>query len=448
MTRHSETTRPDHGPGHGPVRGPGRGIPAWPTIGVGGAGTSVPSRCEECRENLGPPNPRGRRRRFCDARCRSAARRQRIARQHEAGLVGDPAVRPFPAAVKAAIDTSDRTLRQLAAELGDAGYALSPSTLSQWSRGTVLPRFTDDLRDRLFMLERLSWAPTGSLVRALLDTAGHDPVRRARPVPRQATRPAAAGPPGQDTVAEASRMLLHRIGSLFGPTGDALTVLAYAERHIFDHRRLAARTEITATVAAVTGTADRYWYVDTAHHGGEAHRADRAHGIAACTVVTGDGCVRGAVLADLPPVRVTGRVSHQLAATELKFGRRLAAGAEHTFSFTVHHGHADPATGSGPDTGPVRHVGPGPDAGSNPTPVSAAPAECWTRVPTPAVRDLRFSVAFDPAERPTWARRVHWPARPNSGGPQVVTTAVQADGSMEGIFVALPAPGWYGYQWD
>lgn len=281
--------------------------------------STVRSRCEACGKAFGAVNPKGRRRRFCDARCRSKARRQRTARRSS-----DPATRPFPTAVRAAIADSGRSLRDLASQLEDAGYHLSASTLSQWGAGHHRPRLNDDVRDRLFMLERLAWVPTGSLVRALLlDTPGHTQVRRTPRVPRP--RPA-DGRPWQRTITEAREVLLERIGSLFGSDPSALTQVAHTEHYVLDRQHLPVRSEITITVAAVIGTPDRYWYVHTV----EAR--------APFTVVAGAGCTRGIALDAIRPVRVNGRTTHQLAATELRLDRPLAAGGEHTFSFTVYYG--------------------------------------------------------------------------------------------------------------
>lgn len=368
-----------------------------------GRTSTVGSRCELCRKDLGAPNPRGRLRRFCDARCRSKARRQRTARRG-----GDPAAQPFATAVRAAIGSSGQSLRELAAQLDDAGYALSPSTLSQWGMGHHLPRLDDDMRDRLFMLERLAWVSTGTLVRALLDTPGQRHVRRAPRVPGPKR---SDGRPCQCTTMDARRLLLDRIGSLFGSDPDALTQVAHIEHYVLGPRHLPVCSEVTITVAAVTGTPDRYWYVHTA-------QAQEP-----LTVVAGAGCTLGIALDAIRPVRVNSRTPHQPAATELRFDRPLTPGGEHTFSFTVHYG-LDPAQ------------------------VQAGPAELWALVSTSAMRELRVSIAFHPAARPRRLHLVRWPLRPGTEHSDVETIPVDEDGNSEPILAGFPKPGWYGYQWD
>lgn len=365
--------------------------------------STVRNRCEACGKAFGAVNPKGRRRRFCDARCRSKARRQRTARRSS-----DPATRLFPTAVRAAIADSGRSLRDLASQLEDAGYHLSASTLSRWGAGHHRPRLNDDVRDRLFMLERLAWVPTGSLVRALLlDTPGHTQVRRTPRVP--GPRPA-DGRPWQRTITEAREVLLERIGSLFGSDPSALTQVARTEHYVLDRQHLPVRSEITITVAAVTGTPDRYWHIHT------------TQAQAPFTVVAGAGCTRGIALDAIRPVRVNSRTTHQLAATELRFDRPLTAGGLHTFSFTAHYG-------------------------LDPTHVPAPPAEFWALVTTPAMRELRVGIAFDPAARPRGLRGVRWPLGPGAEHSDVAIP-VDEDGSSEPILASFPTPGWYGYQWD
>lgn len=370
----------------------------------------VPARCEACGKGLGVLNPKGRRQRFCDSRCRSAARRQRDAQR-----LRDPTALPFPTAVRAAISNSGETLRVLAAQLEDAGYPLSPTTLSHWGNGRSLPLTDTHTWERLFALERLSWVPTGSLIRALLNT----PDPRRRRIPSTAGPLPPGGPPGHSTTARASRLLLQRIHTLFGWNPHTLVQTARTKHHVLDHRRQPVRSNITITVAAVTGTVDRYWHV---------HTADPAPS----TVTAGHGCVRRTVLDTIPPIRVTSDTTRRLTATELILTQPVPAGTEHTFSFTVHHPTTDPDTGCGD--------GDGVDA----VPV---PAELWTPVLNPALRKLSIGIAFDPATRPRQVRRVRWPLHPIAAQPEITTIPVQDDGTSEPILLALPAPGWHGYQW-
>jgi hypothetical protein len=360
--------------------------------------------CETCGRSLGAPKPSGRRRRFCNASCRSKARRQRSVGQN-----GAPAARPFPTAVRAATAESGRSLRDLASQLEDAGYYLSPSTLSQWGRGHHLPRLDEAARDRLFMLERLASVPTGSLVRALHETTSHLVGRRTPVV----LRPRRSGEPsGRRTFVDARVLLLQRIASLVGSDPDALAEVAHTEHYLIDRRRRPVRSEVTITVAAVTGMPDRYWHVHT-------HQAQ-----APVIIVAGHGCARGIALEDIRPVRVNSRTTYQLAATELRFDRPVAPGCEHTFSFTVCYG---------------------PGSADGPVPA----AMFWPLVSTPAMRELRVSIAFDPAVRPRQLRRARWQLGSAEQQPfAVATIPVNEDGSSEPILASLPMPGWYGYQWD
>lgn len=334
---------------------------------------------------------------------------------------GHPAAQPFPVAVRAATLSSGRPLRELAAQLDDAGCALSASTLSQWQKGHHLPRFDDNLRSRLFMLERLALVPAGNLVRALLATPGH---RLARPAPQRTAPRRPAGPPGQGALMEAGTVLLERIGCLFGPDPLTVTQLARTEHHVLDHRLLPVRSEITATVTALTGTVYRYWHVHT------------TRSQAPVSIAAGVGCTAGISLDRLRPVRVGNGTTHQLAATELRLDQPLTAGAQHTFSFTVHHR---------PDAGP------GLGAGTDPVPVP--PDGVWTLVPTAAMRELRVSLDLDldPTARRPHVRRVHWPFCPDPARAEATSIPSNHDhndGSTAPILVTFPAPGWYGYCWD
>ena len=94
---------------------------------------STPDLCKACGRSLQDRKHRGRPRRYCNATCRSAARRQRVA------ATADPTQQRFAQTVRAALEQSGRSLRSLAAELEEAGFYISPGALSQWRNGQTAP---------------------------------------------------------------------------------------------------------------------------------------------------------------------------------------------------------------------------------------------------------------------------------------------------------------------
>ena len=367
--------------------------------------TVTGSACEACGKWLLDESPLGRRRRFCDARCRSRARRQRAAE-----VLDDPSLQPFAQAIRETVADSGRSLRELSTLMEDAGYCVSASALSQWGKGHHVPYANDAIRHRLFMLERLAPAPSGRLVSALLTTIAT--TGRARPV---VPRPRPAPRSGQRTMDDARALLLERIAFLDGSDGRNLIQVGQVEQYVIGERRLPLRSDMSLTVVPLVGGIDRYWHV---------YAYDPQAPVAVDVGEDEKSCTRELVLDDIPPVRINSRTRYQLAATELRFKRSLAVGQPHQFSFSMWYDH---------------------EAASEPTPEP----ELRRFVTTPATRDLRICVTFHPNARPRQLRRVRWEPGPPTNDPvEQVPITVEADGTSEPLILSDPSLGSYGYQWD
>lgn len=361
------------------------------------------SACETCGKPFDSENPRGRKRRFCDARCRSRARRQRNK------LASAPVVdQPFSVAVRTGIAASGQPLRGLAAALDRAGYDLSASTLSQWSRAHHVPSDTDVIRYRLYALERLLAVPTGALVSALLQTASAEasPKTLDQQRPRQRSGTASGHPMDQ-----ARELLLERIARVDGSDLRSLVQVEQTEHYVVGPHRMPLRSDMTLQVAALVDDLDRYWHV---------YAYDPQ---APVTVMPQAGCTRRLVLDDLPPVEVAPGVSYQLAATELRFERPLAGGEEYSFSFSMVY------------TSDAREPVPAP--------------ELRRFITTPATRRLTICVSFDPAARPRTLHRCEWSLKPSDIEPRASEpVTVAADGSTTALVTTFPRPAGYGFTWE
>lgn len=296
----------------------------------------------------------GRRRRFCDAACRSKARRLRATEQMK-----DPSLLPFAVATRTATSRSGLSLRQLATELDGAGYNVSVSTLSQWSRGLHLPYPSETVRHRLFMLERFGQLHTGDLVRALLSAPG----RSSSPhVPRQ------RAPFGRRlTVDQAYQVALERIADIDGSDPSFLVQAEQSEHYFVGPRRIPTHTDISLTVNALRDT-EAYWHI----HGYDPQ--------APLTVAAGQGCTARLVLDDIP-LGHHSRAKYQIVATKLRFDRPLKAGDEYSFSFRTRYA----AEVSGPLPRP----------------------EFRRLVTTPATRRVEVAITFDPRAEPVNLHRAH-----------------------------------------
>lgn len=358
--------------------------------------------CESCGMQFLHENPRGRKRRFCDARCRSRARRQRV-KEEAAPAVGQP----FATAVQTALTATGQTLRAVAAALDELSYDLSPSTLSQWSRGNHLPPDSDVIRYRLFALEQLAALPSGSLVSALVRTL--DELDGPEASLRRRLR-ALNAPAGSHPMDQARQVLLERIARLDGSDVRSLVQVEQTERYIVGPERMPMRSDMTLQVVALVDDLDRYWHVYA--YDPQAPVAVMAH----------SGCTRRLVLDDLPPVEVAPDVKYQLAATELRFERPLAAGEEYSFELSMMY------------------------ASDSPEPL---PDEELRRfVTTPATRRLNICLSFDPAVRPRKLYRQRWSLKPGEGPIESEEVLVSRDGSVPALIMTFPRPGAYGFKWE
>lgn len=359
------------------------------------------SACETCSRPFDSVNPRGRLRRFCDARCRARARRLRTKE-------APPAVdQPFATAIRTAVAASGLPLRGLAAALDQVGYDLSASTISQWSRGQHVPPDTDTIRHRLYAFERLVTFPTGTLVSALLKTIGTAPNDTPVPAGQRRRRTAAVGSHPMD---QARALLLERIASVDGSDVSSLVQVEQTEHYVIGRHRMPLRSDMTLQVVALVDDLDRYWHV---------YAYDSQ---APVSVIANVGCSRRLVLDDIAPVEVAPGTKYQLAATELRFERPLAAGEEYSFSFSMMY------------DSEAREPVPQP--------------ELRRFITTPATRRLAIRVSFDPATRPRTLSRCEWLPKPVAREPQVAEAVdVAEDGAVGPLVMTFPKPGSYGYTW-
>jgi len=357
--------------------------------------TSLTDACEACGTPFVDRNTRGRRRQFCGPACRSRARRERAA-HHDS-----PKQQPFARAIREAVDRSRLSLRDLEEALNAAGHFLSASSLSQWARGAYVPYDTDPTRNQLFVLERLSMQPTGSLVRPLLAV-------RERP-----TRPARIGPEnGKRTMEEAVRGLQGRIASLdAGYEPRDLLKVVQTEHYQVGPERLPLYTDISLTVVPLRPGYTRYWHI---------YAYDPQ---APVTVEAIEGCRAGLVLEDIAPIWVSSQTKYQLAATELLLGKPLTF-KDHPFSL---------------------HMSYDLERATEPVPEP----EIRRLVTTAATRELQLSVAFDPKDLPRCLEKRRWTSGPVAAAPtETVCLEIQDDGSCEPWRLSYPRPGGYGYRWE
>lgn len=360
------------------------------------------SACETCSRPFDSVNPRGRMRRFCDARCRARARRLRTKE-------APPAVdQPFATAIRTAVAASGLPLRGLAAALDEVGYDVSASTISQWSRGQHVPPDTDTIRHRLYAFERLVALPTGTLISALLQTISTAPHHGQAPAGQRRRRTAAVGSHPMD---QARAVLLERIASVDGSDVSSLVQVEQTEHYVIGRHRMPLRSDMTLQVVALVGDLDRYWHVYA--YDSQAPVSVMAHA----------GCSRRLVLDDIAPVEVAPGTKYQLAATELRFERSLAAGEEYSFSFSMVY------------DSEAREPVPQP--------------ELRRFITTPATRRLAICMSFDPTARPRILSRCEWSPKPVTKDP-AVTEPVQVaqDGSVGPLVMTFPKPGSYGYTWQ
>jgi hypothetical protein len=358
--------------------------------------------CESCGATFPYENPRGRKRRFCDARCRSRSRRQRV-KQQAAPTVGQP----FATAIQAALTATGQTLRAVAAALDELSYDLSPSTLSQWSHGNHLPPDSDVIRCRLYALEQLAAVPSGSLVGALVQT--WDELQGPEASFQRRLR-ALKAPVGSHPMDQARQVLLERIAGLDRSDVRSLVQVEQTERYVIGPERMPLRSDMTLQVVALVDGLDRYWHV---------YAYDPQ---APVVVIAQAGCTRRLVLDDLPPVEVAPGVKYQLAATELRFERPLAAGEEYAFDLSMLY--ASESREPLPDE------------------------ELRRFVTTPATRRLNICLSFDPAARPRKLYRRRWSLKPGGEPIESEQVLVGRDGSAPPLIKTFPRPAGYGFTWE
>jgi hypothetical protein len=360
-----------------------------------------PSSCEHCSKRLNPGSTRGRRKRFCNATCRSAARREREAR----ASTSRPPRLLFAETIAAALRTDGRPLRVLAKALPKNSF-ISPATLSQWQTGHAVPRLTEPNVHRLYALERLIDVPTGRLVQALATANGQSvvPPLVAVPGPRRSAEDAPVR-----TIEEAQQRILRQIAALDEGSDNAALPIVVAEEHYFvGDRRRPLRSEVTLTVSPLRDGIKYYWVLYSYGPMAPLRVAARAN------------CSQGYVLDNIPPVRVNGK-DEVLVAAQVKFPP-LTAGEEFRFSFDLIYDHE--ATLDLPEFVFRRFV------------------------TTPATRELRLDISFDPKVRPRELRAAEWRLTPADRPPtSAIAVKIDDEGRGEPTLLHDPRPAAYGYTW-
>lgn len=363
-----------------------------------------PSFCEYdgCGKPLDHGSTQGRRRHFCNATCRSAARRQREASRTKT----EPGRQLFARAVADALSRDKRPLRTLAAEL-PASCFISAATLSQWQTGQAIPRPTEGNQHRLYALERLLTAPPEALVGALFASYG-------QPIPRYTTAiPQSGGdyaPPNALTYEEARQKLDAAIEACGGNSNSKLRMTGIDQTFFVDAKRRPAHCEVTYTVEAMASEIQHYWVI----YEHDASSSTR--------VVPQDSCQVGQVVSGIGPVK-RDRKTATVEAVKLVLLKPLAVGELHSFTF---HQVYEPTTRLALPEQEFRHF-----------------------VKEATVCNLRLEVRFDPRTRPRELHRARWApgASPASKPAECAAVEVDADGRAEPFVETGSDRCGYGFVW-
>lgn len=353
---------------------------------------------DQCRKPLDHRSTQGRRRRYCDAKCRSAARRQRDAAQATA----TPPALAFARVLNAAIEDDGRSLRTLSAALPRRSF-VSPAALSQWQNGRAVPRVNHDNINRVYALERLFNVQAGTMLVPFCRSNGLSDVPPSAmiPQPRQPEDHSAK------TLEQAARQLERRIASLHGSDNSALPLVASWDSYFVSSQRWPMRSIVELTVNPLRDGIRHYWVIFA-----DSERAP-------LTVEPRSGCNSGDVLHNIPPIDVDGH-KEILVANELTFPP-LKADNEYTFSFEMKYGRVQ--------------------SGELPLP------RFRRFVTTPTVREVRLDIQFE-GQPPRDLRSARWNLTPANDPPlEEVDVKVDADGRGEPLVLINPEPGAYGYTW-
>jgi len=362
---------------------------------------SSAARCDHCGTPFTSLNPRGRRRQFCNATCRSAARRQR------ARTLGAAGQQPFAVAFQAAVEQGGLTLRQLAGQLERDGCSLSTGTLSQWQNGRTTPWPTTDTYNRLLAIERcLSLAPA-HLITALEQTR-RSPSRPSRPWPaavRHQNQSRSGLSVRSLTLDQRKRHLERRIVQDSGIDRRLLILTAQREHFAVGPLRWPLESRIELEACALRDGIDRYWYICT-------YESQCPPDVEAL-----DGCNRGHTLSE--DLLDSEAVGPRLIATPLCF-MPLRQGDTVTFSFRVTYEHGEHDTD--------------------------LPEKRFCRMLTsPACRELELTLRFDECQQPIDLSECRW----SPTGPERPTraSAIPLARRAKAYYIKEPDPEPLGYGW-
>jgi hypothetical protein len=358
--------------------------------------TPGPGICGHCGAALPPPKQQGRRRQFCNATCRSKARRRR------AGRAGPAlASRPFAAELSDAVRGKGLPLREISAQLERDGYYLSTGALSQWQNGRTVPYPTVETGHRLLALERTLAVPPGSLIAALERTS------RGRPAP---DRPQDRRLPANTCERGRRRMAMERkITAAAGSDRRYLVLVSQQEHFRIGRYRRPASSHIELTGVALRDQIAAYWYLYEFEP-------------AAPTVIEPlAGCRVGRILHEEwhDPTEL------RFDAVELRFApeRALHRGEQHTFSYRV------------------RYL----DAENDDIHLRLGERIFRRLLPSPACRELHLSVEFDAdGHLPLTLTQCRWDHRSDR---HTKRTPTELTGRRDELRLANPRPGAYGWEW-
>jgi hypothetical protein len=321
--------------------------------------------CADCgRPLVTQPGP-GRRKLYCDATCRSRARRKR-----DRATVAAFGLPPFAIQLAGAVQSSGGPLQRVAETLRAAGFEITSATLSNWQTGRHLPRDTPRDRRLVLTLERaLAMAP-GELLMALAQTrtSACEPVSAKRFVTVPAGRQSHRLPARK---ARLERRIYGRRGGASSRQG--LLLVRNRERYVLGADGRPAQSRISMEFRALESGVDSYWYVRSVSGG------------AAIEVRPVAGCQCGATLDDR---RQYPHEREYLVATELLLDEPLRRGQLCRIGYTVLHHYTDPGR-------------PGPET------------EFGWLVPSPAMREVELLIEFHPDALPRRLRRCTWRATDN-----------------------------------
>jgi hypothetical protein len=340
----------------------------------------------------------GRRKLYCDATCRSRARRRR-----DRASVAEHGLPPFAVELAKAVRASGGPLQRVADALRMAGFEITSATLSNWQTGRHLPRDTPRDRRLVLTLERALGLEPGELLMALAQTR----TSACEPAAAKRFLTVPAGKQSHRLPARKARLERRIFGRRGGASSRQLLLLTRnRERFVVGEDGRPAHSRISMEFRALESGVDSYWYVRTVAAG------------AAIEVRPVAGCRCGASLDDR---RQYPREREYLVATELLFDEPLQRGQVARIGYTVVHNYSDP-----------RRPGPETEFG-------------WL-VPSPATREVELLIEFHPDALPWRLNRCTFQPTEDGYEPEL-------DGPMrlrrtDRVRLTDPVRAGYGWVWE